>query len=564
MKLTSDGLAIFNARYAAKDDQGQVIETPDQAVARISNAAALAEKDKASCSYWQGIFADMIDRRWFVPSTPIWANMGKPNRLQQPAACFVLELKDDLQAMYQTLLESAMIAKYGGGIGYNFSPIRPKGDLISTTKGCASGPVELIRLYNCSAAMIKQGGIRQGAYMAILDCSHPDILDFIACKMTGEISNFTLSVGISDDFMHRLARDEIWELHFGGRIRKTMPASELWQSIVTMAWSRGDPGLIFLDRIQETNPIPARPLRATNPCGEQPLGHGESCLLGSINLAQMLDKVGEDVDWKRLGNTAQIAVRFLDNLIDSGEYPFAYITENTRASRKIGIGIMGLHDLLLRLQIPYDSEEGRKASSRIMAYIRTEVHAASAELGLEKGNFPLWEQSVFARDHSPHRNASCLTIAPTGTISVLAGTEGYGIEPIFAVAYSKQYIQDDRTNTLNVFSPLFLAACKERGISAADLKEVAARGSCQKAAGIPADLQRLYRGAREIDPLDHLAMQVELQKHVDNAISKTINLPAEAGVEMVDRIFRQAWEQGLKGITVFRASSIPGVIQIGR
>ena len=563
MNLTSDGLAIFNARYAARDDNGQVIETPEQAVARISHIAAHAEQGQADCEHWEAEFQKIVDRKWFLPSTPIWANMGKPDRMPQPAACFVLEVQDNLQAMYQTLLESAMIAKYGGGIGYNFSAIRPKGDLIHSTKGSASGPVELIRLYNCSAAMIKQGGIRRGAYMGILDCSHPDIEEFIACKLAGELNNFGLSVGIRDEFMHCLAEDAEWNLVFNSEIRRTIPARQIWQQLVHAAWSCGDPGLIFLDRLQAANPIPTQPITATNPCGEQPLSPGESCLLGSLNLALMVEEYERIIEWDRLQETIRIAVRFLDNLIDAGEYPFAYITERTRASRKIGLGILGLHDLLIKMNLPYDSQQGRELSSRVMAFIRAEAQAASAELGLEKGNFPLWDKSVFAKDNQSRRNAACLTIAPTGTISVLAGVEGYSIEPIFAVAYHKTYFKEGSAHQLSVVSPLFLAACKQRGISAAALKEAIARGSCQGIIGIPADIQQLFKGAREIDPLDHLAMQVVLQKQVDNSISKTINLPPSADDDMVSRIYTEAWEQGLKGITVFRAGSKPGVIQIG-
>lgn len=564
MILTSDGLAIFNARYAARNDAGQVVETPGQAVTRISHIAAQAENDPAARKQWEQEFMRIIDRKWFVPSTPIWANMGKPDRMQQPAACFVLEIQDNLQDMYQTLLESAMIAKYGGGIGYNFSTIRPKGDLIHSTKGQASGPVELIRLYNCSAAMIKQGGIRHGAYMGILDCRHPDIEEFIACKLKGELTNFGMSVGISDKFMNCLAKDENWNLEFRGEVRKTILARQLWRQIVSAAWSCGDPGLLFLDRIQSANPIPARPLTATNPCGEQPLSPGESCLLGSINLALMVQEDRSGPDWSRIQDTARVAVRFLDNLIDVGEYPFDFIALNTRATRKIGLGVLGLHDLLIQIGLPYDSQAGRELSSKILALIRAEADAVSAELGLEKGNFPLWRESIFAQNNQPHRNATCLTIAPTGTTSVLAGVEGYSIEPIFALAYQKVYLQEGRTQKFNVMSPLFLAACKEQQLNDCVIQEVAAQGSCQGVAGVPVGLQQLFKGALEMDPHDHLAMQVALQKQVDNAISKTINLPSYAEIDIVSEIYREAWQQGLKGITIFRSGAKPGIIELGK
>lgn len=565
MDLNSDGLTIFNSRYASKNDQGEVAETPDQAVLRISCAAAAAEKKEVR-DYWAAEFNRIISNRWFMPSTPIWANMGKPGCMPQPAACFVLGIEDDLYSMYHTLLESAMIAKYGGGLGYNFSNIRPRGDLIRSTKGRASGPVELIRLYNCSAAMIEQGGVRRGAYMGILDCAHPDIEEFIHCKLSGEINNFNLSVGITDSFMHALAQDENWHLQFGGKVRKTIAARQLWTDIVDAAWACGEPGLLFLNHIQAANPIPEQVINATNPCGEQPLSPGESCLLGSVNLVCMVDEENgtAKVNWNRLKYTAQTAVRFLDNLIDIGVYPFEFIKANTLAARKIGIGILGLHDLLIKMGLPYDSEEGRDLSSQVMAFIADAVKVASQELGVEKGSFPLWKQSVFASAGQPRRNASCLTIAPTGTISLLAGAEGYGIEPIFAVAYRKIFLRDSQPQTFNVFSPLFLAACKKNGVETRALHEAAEKGSCQGIAGIPASMQRLFKGAQEIDAMDHLAMQVALQKWVDNAISKTINLPAETTMETISIIFRKAWQQGLKGITIFREGSKAGIIEIGR
>ncbi len=562
MDLNSDGLTIFNTRYAAKNDLGEIIETPEQAVLRISRAAAAAEM-KQTQDYWAWEFSRVIGERWFVPSTPIWANIGKPGCVPQPAACFVLGIEDDLYSMYLTLLESAMIAKYGGGLGYNFSNIRPRGDLIHSTKGRASGPVELIRLYNCSAAMIEQGGVRRGAYMGILDCTHPDIEEFIHCKLSGAIPNFNLSVGITDNFMHALARDENWDLHFGGKIRSTIPAHQLWSDIVETAWACGEPGLLFLDHIQAANPIPGQVINATNPCGEQPLSPGESCLLGSINLALMVDEDSTGINWSRLGCTSRTAVRFLDDLIDVGVYPFEFIKTNTRATRKIGVGVLGLHDLLIKLGLPYDSQEGRDQASQVMSFIANEVKCASEELGAEKGNFTLWKHSIFASTGQSRRNASCLTIAPTGTISVLAGAEGYGIEPIFAVAYRKRYLQNNHQQTFNVFSPLFLDACKKMGVESRALHETAEKGSCQGLAGIPVSLQRLFKGAREIEPMDHLAMQVALQKYVDNAISKTINLPAETTKETIAVIFRKAWQQGLKGITVFREGSKAGVIEVG-
>lgn len=563
VELNTDALVIFNERYADKNDQGQVLESPEQAVDRICTTAASAEKSPELAEYWAEVFKQVIDNKWFLPSTPIWSNMGKHDHMQQPGACFVLNLPDSLQGMYQTLLETAVISKYGGGVGYNFSQIRPRGDLIHSTKGRASGVVELIRLYDHSATMISQAGIRRGAYMGILNCDHPEIVEFIRCKTGGGLGNFNLSVGISDAFMNAVINDEKWELRFENQVRQILPASQIWEDIVSSAWSCGDPGLIFLDTIQRNNPIPGRPVNCTNPCGEQPLSPGESCLLGSINLALMVDQYTHAINWPLLKHTAQVAVRFLDNLIDKAEYPFAYIAEHTRASRKIGIGIMGLHDLLLKLKTPYDSDEGTKYASEIMSFIRNTVDQATCDLGREKGTFPLWGESVFAAGKVPRRNASCLTIAPTGTIALLAGVEGYGIEPIFAIAYKKSFFRQGAIESFDFVSPLFIASCQERGVSREALQEAASLGSCQGVDAIPIDIRRLFKGAREIDPMDHLAMQIAVQKWVDNAISKTINLPANADKGLISDIYIKAWEQGLKGISIFRAGSKTGVIEIG-
>ncbi len=562
MNLTNDGMTIFNARYAMRDEHGHVSESPEQAVSRISQAAASAETVRQD--YWAATFGQIINDLWFVPSTPIWANIGKPGVMQQPAACFVLDIEDDLESMYRTLLESALIAKYGGGLGYNFSKIRPKGNIIHSTKGRASGPVELIRLYNSSAAMIAQGGVRRGAYMGILDCTHPDINEFASCKIRGELDNFNLSVGISDRFMQILAGNGEWNLTFGGEVRGTTSARQLWADIVESAWACGEPGVLFLDHIQAANPIPGQVINATNPCGEQPLSPGESCLLGSINLSCMIDEPHAGINWGRLAFTARNAVRFLDNLIDVGEYPFEFIKTNTRATRKIGVGILGLHDMLIKMGLAYDSQDGRDQSARVMAFIAENVQTATTELAEEKGRFPVWEQSKFAATHRVRRNASCLTIAPTGTTSLLAGVEGYGIEPIFAVAYRKTYRHEGYPQKLNVFSPLFLVACQKLGVGSEPLNETADRGSCQDVEGIPANIQRLFKGGREIEACDHLAMQSALQKWVDNAISKTINLPAATTVGAISDLYRQAWQQGLKGITVFREGSKAGVIEMGR
>ena len=928
--LSPEGLKVFNARYADKDDEGNPTETFEQAVERMAKAAASIEKDQQ----WVGKFADAIGNLFFVPSTPIWANIGKSHTLWQPAACFVLDVEDSLESMYETLKHTALVFKSGGGVGYNFSKIRPKGFPVRTTRGRASGVVELIRLYDASSNMVVQGGVRRGASIGILDIDHPEVLDFIRAKLDKKsLPNFNLSVGVTDRFMEALENGDDWELVFWDKVVARIPAQELWNEIVSAAHACGDPGVLFLDTLQRGNPIKTKTLKATNPCvtgdtwvmtdegprqvrelvnkparvivngvpwktgpggffltgfrpvikvqtkegyslrltaehrlmrvskmtryrivaewveakelkpgdkilihnhrsletwpgeltedqgyllgllvgdgtlkeeaavlsvwtsgkelssmvsisgaysvmnaaltcayqlshryrsdfkgwhmardgeyrlklvglkklaeqmglrpgdksnltrieqassdgyrgflrglfdcdgsvqgthkkgisvrlaqsdievlrtvqrmllrlgiasdiyeerrpagykvfpdgkgsqksyftkaqhelviskdnirvfaervgfadvakahklnsllqsynrklnrerftatvlsltedgvepvfdvevpgvnafdangfvahncGEQPLLPGESCLLGSINLARMVDEKGS-LKRELYEETVRTAVRFLDNIIDVGQYPLEFIAETTRASRKIGLGFTGLADVLIKAGLAYDSEEGRKYASELTRIMRETAHAVSRELAEERGCFPLWEESVYYPD-KPMRNASLITIAPTGTVTVMAGCEGYGIEPIFAVAYRK------RTNVagyLNVLSPLFIEACKKHGGPESVLDKVAEKGTCQ-IPGIPEDIKKIFKGAREISPLDHILMQAAVQKHVDNAVSKTINLPESAGVEDVDACFRKAYELGLKGITVFREGSKEGTVEVG-
>lgn len=543
---------MFDARYAAKDDEGNITETFDQAVRRIAHAASFPEKEPEA---WEERFAHIIGDLLFIPSTPIWANMGKSGRPQMPAACFVLAVDDSLESMYETLKETALIFKSGGGVGFNFSAIRPKGDLVRTTKGRASGVVELIKLYDASADMVKQGGIRRGAMMGILNIDHPELIDFINAKRNGALTNFNLTVGVTDAFMEALNRDRLWQLVFNGEVRREIRATEIWKMIVESAHVCGDPGLIFLDTMQRANPVPGNLLSATNPCSELPLSPGESCILGSVNLARMFN--GNSLDVSLLRETATTAVRFLDNLIDAGEYILPFIEASTRATRKIGLGFTGLADALIKAGLPYDSGEGREFAGMITMTIQQAAHAASEQLAEEKGCFPLWEQSVFYPDRK-RRNASCIAIAPTGSVTTMAGCEGYGLEPLFAVAYSKH---TEAIGDIEVFSPLFLDACGD--LPKEVLSEVARRGSCQGVAGVPEEIARLFKGAQEISPEDHLLMQASVQKYVDNAVSKTCNMPETATVADVDRCYRMAYELGLKGITVFRYGCKGGTVTVG-
>lgn len=556
-QLTDAGQNVFNARYALRDEKGNVIETFEQAVYRLAQAAAVAEKEDQK--HWEEKFACLMGELIFVPSTPIWANMGKPDRPWQPSACFVLAVEDSLHSMYETLMSTALVFKSGGGVGYNFSAIRPRGSLVQSTKGKASGVVELIKLYNASSNMVMQGGVRRGASMGILNIDHPEIIEFINAKIHNGLTNFNLSVGVTDAFMEVLEQGAEWPLSFKGQVHKVIPAPELWEYIVKAAHACGDPGIVFIDSIQRCNPLPNKLLNCTNPCGEQPLNPGESCLLGSINLARMVSADCR-INCDLFNDAVSTAVRFLDNLIDVAEYPLPLIAEATRATRKIGLGFTGLADALIRAGLSYDSKEGREYAGYITELMRTAANETSRELAEEKGCFPEWENSTFYPERK-RRNATCVTIAPTGSVTTMAGCEGYGIEPIFAVAYKKStYVAGD----FEVFSPLFLEACQKHGISEDVLEEVAQRGSCQGVDGIPAEISRIFKGAQEIPPEDHILMQAEVQKHVDNAVSKTINLPKTATTEDIEKCYRMAYELGLKGITVFRDSCKKGTVTVGR
>ena len=555
-RLSRPGQKVFDARYAQKDDSGNVIETFEKAVMRLARTAAGAEKGDQK--KWEETFGNMIGELLFIPSTPIWANMGKTDRPWQPGACFVLAVKDTLESMYDTLKDTALVFKSGGGVGFNFSAIRPKGDLVSTTKGQASGVVELIRLYDASANMVKQGGVRRGAIMGILNINHPEIIDFVQAKTGGGLTNFNLSVGVTDEFMEALENDLLWQLLFKSEVRREIPARRLWELIIRAAHSCGDPGVVFLDRLQADNPVPERPIDAMNPCGEQPLSPGESCLLGSINLDRMAAD-GGIIDKHLLADTVGMAVRFLDDLIEVADYPLPNIAEATRATRKIGIGFTGLADALIKARVTYDSIEGRDFAAHITRLIQQAAHTASAKLAEERGCFPLWDKSVFYPDRK-RRNAACITIAPTGSITAMAGCEGYGIEPIFAVAYTKV---TDAVGDFKIFSPLFLEAVKALNLPAETLAAVAEKGSCQSVAGIPEKIAGIFKGAREIRPEDHLLMQAAVQQYVDNAVSKTINLPEESSADDISACFRRAFDLGLKGVTVFREGSKKGPVTVG-
>jgi len=563
--LSEKALELFKNIYAEKDTDGNPVEHIEDAIARIANVASSVESENISSSIFTQ-FYDIINNSYFIPATPIWANIGKKDTLWQPGSCFVLKIDDSLDGMYSTLKDTALIFKSGGGVGYNFSSIRPKGSLVNSTKGKSSGVCELIKLYNASSEMVVQGGIRKGASIGILNIDHPEIIDFIKLKTRENISNFNLSVGITKDFIDCVKRDSDWLLSFNGyeESNKVVKARYLMELIVDCAYSCGDPGVIFLDNIQADNKINGTIINAVNPCGELPLFADESCLLGSLNLRKFVkfDKYSNKttVDFELLGYVIPIAVRFLDNIIDIAEYPISRIKEQTLRTRKIGLGFTGLADLLIMLDKAYDSEEGRSLATIITRFIRNRAIEASNSLAVEKGAYPAW---VMSKDYDKNmvRNANLMAIAPTGSVSVMAGSEGYGIEPIFSLAYTKK---TKSIGNIKVLSKLFLDKVKYLNLSEDILDEIKKTGSCQHIKEIPASIKKIFKGANEISYMDHLLMQASVQKYVDGGVSKTVNLPENISKSKIKELFVESQHLGIKGLTVFRDKSTDGVIKIGR
>ncbi|CMO82671.1 ribonucleoside-diphosphate reductase subunit alpha [Mycobacterium tuberculosis] len=474
------------------------------------------------------------------------------------AGCFVLPIEDSLQSIFATLGQAAELQRAGGGTGYAFSHLRPAGDRVASTGGTASGPVSFLRLYDSAAGVVSMGGRRRGACMAVLDVSHPDICDFVTAKAESpsELPHFNLSVGVTDAFLRAVERNGLHRLvnPRTGKIVARMPAAELFDAICKAAHAGGDPGLVFLDTINRANPVPGRGrIEATNPCGEVPLLPYESCNLGSINLARML--ADGRVDWDRLEEVAGVAVRFLDDVIDVSRYPFPELGEAARATRKIGLGVMGLAELLAALGIPYDSEEAVRLATRLMRRIQQAAHTASRRLAEERGAFPAFTDSRFARS-GPRRNAQVPSVAPTGTISLIAGTTA-GIEPMFAIAFTRAIVG---RHLLEV-NPCFDRLARDRGFYRDELiAEIAQRGGVRGYPRLPAEVRAAFPTAAEIAPQWHLRMQAAVQRHVEAAVSKTVNLPATATVDDVRAIYVAAWKAKVKGITVYRYGSREGQV----
>ena len=562
-RWSEPALRVLRERYLARE-QGQVRETPEEMCWRVATAIAAAEsrfgRSPAAVGEVAAAFYDMMVEGYFLPNSPTLMNAGKENALQY-SACYVLPVGDSMEEIFESVKAAAIIQQSGGGTGFAFSRLRPKDDVVHSTGGRASGPVSFLRVFNAATEAVKQGGARRGANMGILRVDHPDVLEFIECKLDGGITNFNISVAATDAFMEALAADGEYDLinPRSGQVAGQLRARDVWDRIVRAAWRTGDPGMIFLDRINRSpaNPTPDLGLiEATNPCGEQPLLPNDACNLGSVNVAKFaVERAGRwELDWGELERVVRLAVRFLDDVIEVNPYPLEQVDEMVKANRRVGLGVMGWADLLFTLGIPYDSEEALELAERLMAFVKERGHDQSARLAEERGPFPHWGRSIY-RHGRPLRNATVTTIAPTGTISMIAGCSS-GIEPVFALAFEHRVKGPDGERVLPFYSETFERLARRQGFhTEALMTEVARRGSLVGVDGVPAAAREVLKTAHEIGASWHVRHQAAFQKHTDNGVSKTINLPESATEADVAAAYRQAWELGCLGITVFRDGS---------
>jgi len=559
-RLSSNAVTVLNRRYLRKDLDGKVIETPEQMFRRVAHHVSLAEWNYPSADRVQEIeeaFYEVMTELKFLPNSPTLMNAG--TELGQLAACFVLPVEDSMEGIFDALKCAALIHKSGGGTGFAFSRLRPKNSRVGSTGGVASGPVSFMKIFNTATEQVKQGGTRRGANMAILRVDHPDILDFIDSKRDDrELTNFNISVAITEGFIEALRNNSTYALIDPLTKKGTarLSATEVYDKIVHKAWENGDPGVIFLDRINADNVTPEiGEIESTNPCGEQPLLPYEACNLGSINLAKFVihDKDGSGIDKKALGEVVALCVRFLDNAIDMSKYPLDKITDMAHGNRKIGLGVMGFADMLYQMGIPYNSERALDVGEEVMSFVQAESKKASIELGMERGVFPNFEKSIFKdRTDCRYRNATTTTIAPTGTLSIIAGCSS-GIEPLFGLSFARNVMDND---TLIEVNPYFEMVAKERNFYTEGLMaRLTSQGSLKGIEEIPDDVKEVFVTAHDISPEWHVRMQAAFQKHTDNAVSKTVNLSRHATAADVLRIYNLAYELGCKGVTIYRDGS---------
>jgi len=554
--LTKNAITVLERRYLKRDKEGKILETPAQMFRRVADTIAGGDvkfHEKTDTAQLSEEFYRMMSNLEFLPNSPTLMNAGR--ELGQLSACFVLPVGDSMEEIFDAVKFTALIHKSGGGTGFSFSRLRPANDVVLTTTGISSGPISFMRVFDVATETIKQGGTRRGANMGILRIDHPDIMDFIMCKADKkQLNNFNISVGLTEAFMKAVEKDENFDLinPRDGLVSGNLNARKVFNRIITQAWENGEPGIIFLDRLNRDNPTPdVGQIESTNPCGEQPLLPYESCNLGSINLSKMV-KDGQ-VDWTRLKEVIFLAVHFLDNVVEVNNYPLPQIAKMTMANRKIGLGVMGWADMLILLGIPYCTEEAIELAQKVMQFINEQGHNASQELAKKRGAFPNFKGSTYEKKGQPPlRNATVTTIAPTGTISIMANSSS-GVEPLFAVSYVRQVMDND---ILVEVHPYFEAIAKERGFYSTELMQrIAEDGTLHNINEIPEDIRNVFVTAHDISPEMHIKMQAAFQKHTDNAVSKTVNFTNGATIQDVAKVYELAYQLDCKGVTIYRDGS---------
>jgi ribonucleoside-diphosphate reductase alpha chain len=562
MPISENARKVLERRYLKKNPGEERLETPEEMLSRVAYNIAKAEglyygAVPEVVLRWAERFYAMMNRLDFLPNSPTLMNAGR--ELQQLSACFVLPVDDSMESIFEAVKNTALIHKSGGGTGFSFSRLRPKHDVVKSTKGISSGPISFMTVFDAATETIKQGGTRRGANMGILRVDHPDIQDFISCKAKNDrLNNFNISVALTEDFMKAVEADGEYDLvnPHSRKVLARLSAREVFEKIVDAAWRNGEPGIIFLDRINRDNPTPKLgDIESTNPCGEQPLLPYESCNLGSINLSGMVSRENGSIriHYEKMRETIQDAIRFLDDVIDMNNYPLPEIRQMTMGNRKVGLGVMGFADMLIKLGVPYDSDEALAVGQEVMSFLQEESVAASSHLARERGPFPNYEVSVFPNNGEIHRrNATATTIAPTGTISIIAGCSS-GIEPLFALSFIRNVMDNDHLVEVH---PLVEAEMKRRNLHSAELmNEISRVGTLRQMEEIPAEVRRVFVTAHDISPEAHLRMQAAYQKHVENAVSKTVNFPSDASREDIRKVYLLAHRLGCKGVTVYRDKS---------